>query len=47
MAEWRMTMCDLCSTGCGLEVLVEDNRIIQARGDKGQGEVTAAVAGKA
>jgi anaerobic selenocysteine-containing dehydrogenase len=34
MAEWRKTMCDLCPTGCGLEVLVESNRIIKARGDK-------------
>ena len=34
MAEWRRTMCDLCPTGCGLEVLVEDNRITKARGDK-------------
>ena len=34
MGEWRKTMCDLCPTGCGLEVLVEDNRIIKTRGDQ-------------
>jgi anaerobic selenocysteine-containing dehydrogenase len=34
MGEWRRTMCDLCPTGCGLEVLVEDNRIVKARGDR-------------
>jgi anaerobic selenocysteine-containing dehydrogenase len=33
MGTWRKTMCNLCPTGCGLEVLVEDNRIIRARGD--------------
>lgn len=37
MDEWRKTMCDLCPTGCGLEVLVEDNRIIKARGDRENG----------
>jgi anaerobic selenocysteine-containing dehydrogenase len=30
-------MCDLCPTGCGLEVLVQDNRIIKARGDRDNG----------
>ena len=34
MGEWRKTICDLCPTGCGLEVLIEDNRIIKSRGDK-------------
>jgi anaerobic selenocysteine-containing dehydrogenase len=34
MGEWRTTMCDLCPTGCGLEVLVDNNRIVKARGDK-------------
>ncbi len=34
MGEWRRTMCDLCPTGCGLEVLIEHNRITKARGDK-------------
>jgi anaerobic selenocysteine-containing dehydrogenase len=37
MGEWRKTMCDLCPTGCGLEVQVEDNRIIKARGDRDNG----------
>ena len=37
MGEWRKTMCDLCPTGCGLEVLVDDNRIVKARGDKDNG----------
>jgi anaerobic selenocysteine-containing dehydrogenase len=37
MGEWRKTMCDLCPTGCGLEVLVQDNRIIKARGDRDNG----------
>jgi anaerobic selenocysteine-containing dehydrogenase len=27
-------MCDLCPTGCGLEVLVDNNRIVKTRGDK-------------
>ena len=35
--EWRKTMCDLCPTGCGLEVLVEGGRIVKARGDKDNG----------
>jgi anaerobic selenocysteine-containing dehydrogenase len=34
MGEWRRTMCDLCPTGCGLEVLIEHNQITKARGDK-------------
>lgn len=37
MNEWRRTMCDLCPTGCGLEVLVEDGRITKARGDRENG----------
>jgi anaerobic selenocysteine-containing dehydrogenase len=37
MSEWRKTMCDLCPTGCGLEILVDDNRILRARGDKENG----------
>ena len=37
MGEWRKTMCDLCPTGCGLEVLVDDNRIVKTRGDKENG----------
>jgi anaerobic selenocysteine-containing dehydrogenase len=34
MGEWRKTSCTLCPTGCGLEILVEDNRMIKVRGDK-------------
>jgi anaerobic selenocysteine-containing dehydrogenase len=34
MSEWRKTMCDLCPTGCGLEVLIENNHITKTRGDK-------------
>jgi anaerobic selenocysteine-containing dehydrogenase len=37
VAEWRKTMCDLCPTGCGLEVLVDHNRIVRTRGDKENG----------
>ncbi len=31
---WKKTTCGLCGNGCGLEVQVENNRIIKARGDK-------------
>jgi len=31
---WKKTACVLCANGCGLEVRVENNRIIKARGDK-------------
>jgi anaerobic selenocysteine-containing dehydrogenase len=31
---WKKTSCTLCANGCGLEVQVEDNRIVKARGDK-------------
>jgi anaerobic selenocysteine-containing dehydrogenase len=31
---WKKTACVLCGNGCGLEVEVENNRIIKARGDK-------------
>ncbi len=31
---WKKTSCVLCGNGCGLEVQVEDNRIVKARGDK-------------
>ena len=34
MEEWKKTSCTLCPTGCGLEILVEDNRMIKIRGDK-------------
>jgi len=31
---WKKTACVLCGNGCGLEVQVEDNRIVKARPDK-------------
>ncbi len=34
MDEWKKTTCVLCGNLCGLEVLVENNRILKARGDK-------------
>ena len=34
MSEWHKTGCVLCAQNCGLEVLVEDNRIAKAKGDK-------------
>jgi anaerobic selenocysteine-containing dehydrogenase len=33
MANWQKTSCVLCVNFCGLEVLVEDNRMIKARPD--------------
>ncbi|MBI5031990.1 MAG: molybdopterin-dependent oxidoreductase [Chloroflexi bacterium] len=34
MAEWRITACVLCAQNCGLEVFVDDNRILKVRPDK-------------
>jgi len=34
MSEWKKTSCVLCSQNCGLEVLVEDNRMVKVRPDK-------------
>ena len=34
MGEWKKTGCVLCAQNCGLEVLIEDNRIVKVRGDK-------------
>lgn len=34
MSEWKKTGCALCAQNCGLELLIEDNRIIKVRGDK-------------
>ena len=31
---WKKTSCCLCLQSCGLEVMVEDNRIVKVRGDK-------------
>lgn len=34
MGEWHKTSCVLCAQNCGLEVLVEDNRMVKVRPDK-------------
>ncbi|MBW2456296.1 MAG: molybdopterin-dependent oxidoreductase [Deltaproteobacteria bacterium] len=34
MGTWHKTGCLLCAQNCGLEVLVEDGRIVKSRGDK-------------
>ncbi len=34
MGEWKKTGCVLCAQNCGLEVEVENNRIIKAMGDR-------------
>ncbi|MFY9397414.1 MAG: molybdopterin-dependent oxidoreductase [Desulfomonilia bacterium] len=34
MGQWHKTGCVLCAQNCGLEVLVEDNRIVKVRGDR-------------
>lgn len=34
MNEWKKTGCALCAQNCGLELLIEDNRISKVRGDK-------------
>lgn len=34
MGERRKTICDLCPTGCGLDILIEDDRMVKVRGDK-------------
>jgi anaerobic selenocysteine-containing dehydrogenase len=34
MGEWKKTGCVLCAQNCGLEVLVENNRIVKVKGDK-------------
>lgn len=34
MGEWHKTGCVLCAQNCGLEVLVEDNRMVKVRPDK-------------
>ena len=34
MGEWKKTGCVLCAQNCGLEVLVENNRIVKSRPDK-------------
>ncbi len=34
MAEWRKTGCILCAQNCGLEILVEDGRMVKVRPDR-------------
>ena len=34
MADWQKTSCALCAQNCGLEVQVEDNRMVKVRPDK-------------
>jgi anaerobic selenocysteine-containing dehydrogenase len=34
MGEWHKTGCVLCAQNCGLEILVEDNRMVKVRPDK-------------
>lgn len=34
MSEWKKSSCVLCAQNCGLEMEVENNRIIKVRGDK-------------
>ncbi len=34
MGIWHKTGCVLCAQNCGLEVLVEDNRMVKVKGDK-------------
>ncbi len=33
MSEWKKTLCNLCAMTCGLEMEIEDNRIINVRPD--------------
>jgi anaerobic selenocysteine-containing dehydrogenase len=33
-SEWHSTACVLCSVNCGLQVRVEENRIVKVRGDR-------------
>ena len=33
-AQWRKTACNLCYINCGLEVLVDEDRITKVRGDR-------------
>ncbi|MGE5391412.1 MAG: molybdopterin-containing oxidoreductase family protein [Deltaproteobacteria bacterium] len=34
MEAWKKSGCALCAQNCGLEVLIENNRIVKVRGDK-------------
>src|SRR5246500_3172324 len=33
-ADWKKTACNLCYVNCGLEVLIENDRITKVRGDR-------------
>ena len=33
MGEWKKTQCTICGVSCGLEVEVEDNKVISCRPD--------------
>lgn len=34
MGEWKKSGCILCAQNCGLELEIENNRIVKVRGDK-------------
>ena len=34
MGKWEKSGCVLCAQNCGLEMMIEDNRIVKVRGDK-------------
>ena len=34
MSEWKKTQCTMCGVSCGIEVEVEDNKVISCRADK-------------
>lgn len=34
MGEWKKTICVLCAQKCGIEVEIEDNRIVNVKGDR-------------
>ena len=34
MGEWKKTQCNMCAVSCGLELEVENNKIISVRPDK-------------
>jgi anaerobic selenocysteine-containing dehydrogenase len=34
MGQWHKTGCVLCAQNCGLEILVEGNRMVKVRPDK-------------
>ena len=32
--DWKSTACCICGNSCGIEVKVDDDRIVKVRGDK-------------